>query len=128
MSIWSKLLQVAIVAGAAILAYSSTGMAQENACAAQDLTFRAPNEQPGLVHVTTLAAVGIDQAVARAVGLARGHDRSPEMVPRRDPRPVVVANLDSRFRDPVAEPGKEREAEQRTDDADQDEDRQQLDQ
>ena len=36
MSIWSKLLQVAIVAGAAILAYSSTGMAQENACAAQD--------------------------------------------------------------------------------------------
>ena len=36
MSIWSKLLQVAIVAGAAILAYSSAGMAQENACAAQD--------------------------------------------------------------------------------------------
>ena len=36
MSIWSKLLQVAIVVGAAILAYSSAGMAQENACAAQD--------------------------------------------------------------------------------------------
>jgi hypothetical protein len=36
MSICSKLLQVAIVAGAAMLACSSAGVAQENACAAQD--------------------------------------------------------------------------------------------
>src|SRR4029077_7576363 len=36
MSICSRLLQVAIVAGAAMLASSSAGVAQENACAAQD--------------------------------------------------------------------------------------------
>ena len=36
MSICSKLLQVAVVAGAAMLACSSAGVAQENACAAQD--------------------------------------------------------------------------------------------
>jgi hypothetical protein len=36
MSICSKLLQVAIVAGAAMLACSSASVAQENACAAQD--------------------------------------------------------------------------------------------
>jgi hypothetical protein len=36
MSICSKLLQVAIVAGAAMLACTSAGVAQENACAAQD--------------------------------------------------------------------------------------------
>jgi hypothetical protein len=36
MSVCSKLLQVAIVAGAAMLACSSASVAQENACAAQD--------------------------------------------------------------------------------------------
>lgn len=36
MSICSKLLQVALVAGAAMLAWASAGAAQENACAAQD--------------------------------------------------------------------------------------------
>ena len=36
MSIWSKLLQVAIVAGVAMLAWTSAGVAQENVCAAQD--------------------------------------------------------------------------------------------
>ena len=36
MSICSKLLQVALVAGAAMLACSSACVAQENACAAQD--------------------------------------------------------------------------------------------
>jgi len=36
MSISSKLLQVAVVAGVAMVAWTSAGVAQENACAAQD--------------------------------------------------------------------------------------------
>jgi hypothetical protein len=37
MSICAKLLQVAIVAGAAVFGWASTGVAQDNACAAPDL-------------------------------------------------------------------------------------------
>jgi hypothetical protein len=36
MSICAKLMQVAMVAGAAMLAWASVGAAQENVCAAQD--------------------------------------------------------------------------------------------
>src|SRR6185369_3444366 len=93
-----------------------------------DVALRAADEEIGPVDVAAERAHRIDQAVAGAVGVARGHDRTPEMVARRDLRALVEADLHAWFRDAVAEPGEEREAEQRTDDPDQDEHRHQGDQ
>src|SRR4051794_618454 len=69
---------------------------------ANDLAFRAPDQEPCLVDVATLGAVGIDQAVERAIRLARGHDPSPEMIARREAGALVITDLDPRLRDPVA--------------------------
>ena len=50
------------------------------------------------------------------------------MVARSRLSALLVADLGSRFRDPVAEPGKDAEREKGTDEANHDQDRQQVDQ
>src|SRR5436853_4642195 len=72
---------------------------------ADDVALRAAKQQPGLVDITTLRTEWIQEAVARAVGLARGDDRPAEMVARRDARAFLVRHPRPRLRDAVPEPG-----------------------
>jgi hypothetical protein len=95
---------------------------------ADHLALRADDEQAGAVRVAALGTGGVDQAVDGAVRLTdRRHDPA-ELVPGCDPGALVVAHLRARLRDPVAEPGEDRQRQQRADEAHHDEERQEGDQ